>query len=71
MIWYKIKDHWWIDVTQIRSFDVPNDCYNSLRIQYKDGTEDTFGIPIPFSAVEECKRLVEFFETIKHCDTIN
>jgi hypothetical protein len=68
MIWYKIKDHWWIDVTQIRSFGVPNDCYNSISIQYKDGTEDTFGIPIPFSAVEECQKLAEFIERL---DTIN
>ena len=62
MIWYKIKDHWWIDVTQIRSFGVPQDYPNSILIQYRDGTEDTFGIPEPFDAVDECKKLAEFIE---------
>lgn len=65
---YKIKDYWWIDVTQIRSFGVPQDYPNLILIQYKDGTEDTFGIPEPFNAVDECNRLAEFIELLYTID---
>ena len=44
MIWYKINQRWWVDMTQVRSFGMPKDQPKTITIQYKDGYEDHFGI---------------------------
>lgn len=42
MIWYKISQRWWIDLTQVRSFGMPKESPNTITIQWKDGKEDYF-----------------------------
>lgn len=66
MIWYKINQRWWIDMTQVRSFGMPKDHPKIITIQYKDGHEDHFGVE---NVEEEFAKLEEFiqqmFEPIK------
>ena len=44
MIWYKINQRWWVDMTQVRSFGMPKGQPRTIVIQYKDGHEDNFGV---------------------------
>lgn len=66
MIWYKISQRWWIDLTQVRSFGMPKDMPKTITIQWKDGKEDYFGVE---DADKELLKLEEFvqqmFEPIK------
>lgn len=66
MIWYKINQRWWVDLTQVRSFGIPKDQLKTITIQYKDGHEDHFGID---NVEEEFAKLEKFvqqmFEPIK------
>lgn len=66
MIWYKISQEWWIDITQVRSFGMPKDRPKTITIQYKDGYEDNFGVD---NVEEEFAKLEKFiqqmFEPIK------
>lgn len=66
MIWYKINQRWWIDLTQVRSFGMPKDMPKTITIQWKDGKEDYFGVE---DADKELLKLEEFvqqmFEPIK------
>lgn len=66
MIWYKINQRWWIDMTQVRAFGKPKDSPNTIIIQWKDGKEDNFGVD---DADKELIKLEEFvqkmFEPIK------
>lgn len=66
MIWYKINQRWWIDMTQVRSFGMPKDQPKTITIQYKDGHEDHFGVE---NVEEEFAKLEKFvqqmFEPIK------
>ena len=66
MIWYKINQRWWIDMTQVRSFGMPKDQPRTITIQYKDGHEDHFGVE---NVEEEFAKLEKFvqqmFEPIK------
>ena len=66
MIWYKINQRWWIDMTQVRSFGIPKDQPRTITIQYKDGHEDHFGVE---NVEEEFAKLEKFvqqmFEPIK------
>ena len=66
MIWYKINQRWWIDMTQVRSFGMPKDQPKTITIQYKDGHEDHFGVE---NVKEEFAKLEKFvqqmFEPIK------
>lgn len=69
MIWYKINQRWWIDMTQVRSFGMPKDQPKTITIQYKDGHEDHFGVE---NVEEEFAKLEKFvqqmFELIKVID---
>lgn len=66
MIWYKIGQEWWIDITQVRSFGMPKDRPKTITIQYKDGYEDNFSVD---NVEEEFAKLEKFiqqmFEPIK------
>ena len=66
MIWYKINQRWWVDMTQVRSFGKPKESPNTIIIQWKDGKEDNFGVD---DADKELIKLEEFvqqmFEPIK------
>lgn len=67
MIWYKINQRWWIDITQVRSFGMPKESPNTITIQWKDSKEDYFvGVE---NVEEEFAKLEEFiqqmFEPIK------
>lgn len=66
MIWYKINQRWWVDLTQVRSFGMPKDQPDIITIQYKDGEESNFGVS---NAEEEFAKLEKFvqqmFEPIK------
>ena len=66
MIWYKINQRWWVDLTQVRSFGIPKDQPNTITIQYKDGHEDHFDID---NVEEEFAKLEKFvqqmFEPVK------
>ena len=66
MIWYKINQRWWIDMTQVRIFGIPKDSPNIITIQWKDGKEDNFSVD---NAEEEFAKLEKFvqrmFEPIK------
>ena len=66
MIWYKINQRWWIDITQVRVFGRPKESSNTIIIQWKDGKEDHFGVD---DADKELAKLEEFiqqmFEPIK------
>lgn len=59
MIWYKINQRWWVDLTQVRSFGIPKDQLKTITIQYKDGHEDHFGID---NVEEEFAKLEEFVQ---------
>ena len=37
MVWYKINQRWWVDMTQVRSFGKPKDQPDTITIQYRDG----------------------------------
>ena len=66
MIWYKINQRWWIDMTQVRAFGMPKGQPKTITIQYKDGHEDHFGID---NVEEEFVKLEKFvqqmFEPVK------
>lgn len=57
MVWYKINQRWWVDMTQVRSFGKPKDQPDTITIQYRDGHEDHFGVngnvDIEFAKLEE------------------
>ena len=67
MIWYKINQRGWVDLTQVRSFGMPKGQPKTITIQYKDGHEDHFGsdgdIDAEFAKLE--KFLQQMFEPIK------
>ena len=67
MIWYKINQRWWVDMTQVRSFGMPKDQPKTITIQYKDGHEDHFGIDgdidAEFAKLE--KFVQQMFEPVK------
>ena len=66
MIWYKINQRWWIDITQARAFGKPKNSPNTITILWKDGKEDCFEVD---DADRELIKLEEFvqqmFEPIK------
>ena len=57
LIWYKINQRWWIDMTQVRAFGKPKESPNTIIIQWKDGKEDNFGVD---NADKELIKLEEF-----------
>ena len=59
MIWYKINQRWWIDITQIRVFGVPKDQPNTIKIHWKDGKEAIFDVD---NVDEEFAKLEEFVQ---------
>ena len=40
MIWYKINQGWWIDMTQVRAFGKSKDSSDVIIIQWKSGSEE-------------------------------
>lgn len=59
MIWYKINQRWWIDMTQVRSFGIPKGMPNTIAILWKDGKEDNFGVD---NVEEEFAKLEKFVQ---------
>lgn len=43
MIWFKINNRYYIDITQIREFGMPNDA-SCILITFKDGHEDRYQV---------------------------
>ena len=66
MIWYKINQRWWIDITQVRAFGKHKDFTDVITVQWKDGNEDNFSVD---DADEELINFEEFvqqmFEPLK------
>lgn len=66
MIWYKINQRWWIDMTQVRAFGMPKGQSKTITIEYKDGHEDLFSVD---NVEEEFVKLEKFvqqmFEPVK------
>ena len=66
MIWYKINQRWWIDMTQVRAFGKPKDSSDVIIIQWKSGSEEYFSVD---DANKELTKLEQFvqqmFEPIK------
>ena len=66
MIWYKINQRWWIDITQVRSFGMPKDSSDTIVIQWKDDKEDHFGVDDADKELAELEKFVkQMFEPIK------
>lgn len=61
MIWYKISQRWWVDITQVRSFGMPKDMPKTITIQYKDGHKDYFDVE---NVEEEFAKLEKFVQQI-------
>lgn len=61
MIWFKINNRYYIDVTQIREFGMPKDRPDSILITWKDGHEDCYGVD---NQLETFSCLAEFVETL-------
>lgn len=61
MIWFKINESWYIDLTQIREFGVPKDRPGAIMVTYKDGKEDFYGVNDPR---ETFNRLAEFVSMV-------
>ena len=66
MIWYKINQRWWIDMTQVRAFGKSKDSSNTITIQWKDGKEDYFGVDDVDKELIKLEKFVQqMFEPIK------
>lgn len=61
MIWFKINESWYIDLTQIREFGVPKDRPGTIMVTYKDGKEDFYGVNDPR---ETFNRLAEYVSMV-------
>jgi hypothetical protein len=59
MVWYKVNQRWWVDLTQARAFGKPRNSSDTLIIQWKDGQEEHFGVD---DADKELIKLEEFVQ---------
>ena len=59
MIWYRINNRWYIDVTQIREFGKPADSPDCISITFKDGKTENYQVD---DQDEQFDKLVEFIE---------
>lgn len=66
MIWYKINQRWWIDMTQVRSFGRPKDSSDTIIIQWKSGSEEYFSVDDANKELTKLEKFVQqMFEPIK------
>ena len=66
MIWYKINQRWWIDITQIRAFGIPKDSSDTIIIQWKSGSEKFFSVDDANKELTKLEKFIQqMFEPIK------
>ena len=66
MIWYKINQRWWIDMTQVRAFGKPKDSLDTIIIQWKSGSEEYFSVDDANKELAKLEKFVQqMFEPIK------
>ena len=66
MIWYKINQRWWIDMTQVRAFGKPKDSPNTIIIQWKSGSEEYFNVDDADKELAKLEKFIQqMFEPIK------
>lgn len=66
MIWYKINQRWWIDITQVRAFGRPKNSPDTLIIQWIDGKEEHFGVDDVDKELAKLEKFIQqMFEPIK------
>ena len=66
MIWYKINQRWWIDMTQVRAFGKSKDSSDTIIIQWKSGSEEYFGVDNADKELTKLEKFVQqMFEPIK------
>lgn len=58
MIWFKINNRYYIDITQIREFGMPSDT-DCILITFKDGHEDRYQVDNQKETFERLARFVE------------
>jgi hypothetical protein len=59
MIWFKINNRYYIDITQIREFGMPSDIPDCILITFKDGHEDRYQVDDQKETFERLARFVE------------
>ena len=66
MIWYKINQRWWIDITQVRAFGKLKNLSDTITIQWKDGKEEYFSVDNADKEFVELEKFIkQMFEPIK------
>lgn len=66
MIWYKINQRWWIDMTQVRAFGKYKDSSDTIIIQWKSGSEEYFSVDDADIELAKLEKFVQqMFEPIK------
>lgn len=66
MIWYKINQRWWIDMTQVRAFGKSKDSSDVIIIQWKNGSEEYFSVDDANKELTKLEKFVQqMFEPIK------
>ena len=66
MIWYKINQRWWIDMTQVRAFGKYKDSSDTIIIQQKSGSEEYFSVDDADKELAKLEKFVQqMFEPIK------
>ena len=61
MIWFKINNRYYIDITQIREFGMPNGQGEAILVTWKDGHEDFYEVD---DQEETFNRLARFVEAM-------
>lgn len=67
MIWYKINQKWWINMTQVRAFGKSKDSSDVIIIiQWKSGSEEYFSVDDADKELAKLEKFVQqMFEPIK------
>ena len=66
MIWYKINQRWWIDITQIRAFGKPKDSSDVIIIQWGSGSKEYFSVDDANKELIKLEKFIQqMFEPIK------